>query len=132
MTRPRTLWLAWLACAAVVPAGAAAVPQSGIVTGTPTSLTASRGLAIVPSSLDQGGAPAAPRAYARLKLRLPLYLGDPAVTLAAFDTHGLPAGILFNAAGREVARSECNPPSPAPLSAAIERLVASCSRGSCS
>ena len=91
-----------------------------------------RGLAIVPLSLDRGGAPAALRAYARLGLsHLPLYLGDPATTLADFGARGLPTAILFDRAGREVARVDAYASGADPLPAAIERLLPPCSRGSC-
>lgn len=79
-----------------------------------------RGLAIVPLSTDRGGAPAALRAYARLNLaRLPLYLGDS----ASFGTRTLPTAILFDAAGREVARFEGKAWRAEAIAAAIERLL---------
>lgn len=79
-----------------------------------------RGLAIVPLSTDRGGAPAALRSYARLNLaRLPLYLGDS----ASFRARTLPTAILFDAAGREVARFEGKAWRADAIAAAIERLL---------
>lgn len=91
-----------------------------------------RGLVVVPLSLDRGGAPAALRVYARLGLsRLPLYLGDPMTTLSGFGARRLPTTILFDGAGREVARSEGDAAGADPLPAAIERLLPPCSEGPC-
>ncbi len=79
-----------------------------------------RGLAIVPLSTDRGGAPAALRSYARLDLaRLPLYLGNS----ASFDARILPTAILFDAAGREVARFEGKAWRAAAIATAIEKLL---------
>lgn len=79
-----------------------------------------RGLAVVPLSIDRGGAPAALRSYARLNLsRLPLYLGNS----ASFGARTLPTAILFDAAGREVARFEGQAWRAAAIAAAIERLL---------
>ena len=79
-----------------------------------------RGLAVVPLSTDRGGAPAALRAYARLDLaRLPLYLGNS----ASFDVRVLPTAILFDAAGREVARFEDKAWRADAIASAIEKLL---------
>ena len=77
-------------------------------------------LAVVPLSTDRGGVPAALRSYARLNLaRLPLYLGDP----ASFGARALPTAILFDAAGREVARFEGRAWRADAIGAAIDRLL---------
>ena len=79
-----------------------------------------RGLAVVPLSTDRGGAPAALRAYARLNLvRLPRYLGNS----TSFGARVLPTAILFDAAGREVARFEGKAWRIDAIDAAIERLL---------
>lgn len=80
-----------------------------------------RGLVVVPLSTDRGGATAALRSYARLNLaRLPLYLGNS----ASFGVRTLPTAILFDAAGREVARFEGKAWQAAAITAAIDRLLA--------
>ncbi len=78
------------------------------------------GLAVVPLSTDRGGAPAALRSYARLNLaRLPLYLGDS----ASFGARALPTAIVFDAAGREVARFEGKAWRADAIADSIERLM---------
>lgn len=62
-------------------------------------------LAIVPISLDRGGAVAAIRGYAKVGItRLPLYLAAPDDATARFAIKGLPLTILFDSQGREHAR----------------------------
>lgn len=103
------LWASW--CAPCLP---------GLVELLRTADRFGPRLAIVPLSTDQGGAPAALRAYARLDLaRLPLYLGNS----ASFGARTLPTAILFDAAGREIARFEGKAWRIAAINAAIERLL---------
>ena len=114
------LWASW--CAPCLP---------GLVELQRTAdRTAPHGLAVVPISVDRGGAPAALRSYARLNLaRLPLYLGDAARITAHFGVRSLPTAILFDAAGREVARFEGKAWRIDAIDAAIDRLLSAQTEG---
>lgn len=62
-------------------------------------------VAVVPLSVDRGGAASAVRAYLRLGIRqLPLYVTDAATVTASLGVTDLPTALLLDASGAEVAR----------------------------
>lgn len=85
-----------------------------------------RGVRVVPVSIDRDGAIAAVRAYARENIRaLPLYVGLPEELARRFEIEGLPLTLVYDAAGKNVARFQgVRPWTSAALRRAIFRALA--------
>ena len=110
------IWASWCApCVEALPHLAAINRKYG------------KDLAVVPISVDRGGAATAVAAYARKRVAgLPLYAGDAEPVMAAFGARYLPTTILFDADGREVARfGPAATRDNAAFEQAIERLLRS-------
>ena len=83
-----------------------------------------RGVRIVPVSIDRDGAIAAVRAYAQMDIRaLPLYVGPPEEITQRFGIEGLPFTVVYDSAGRIVARFQ-GAWTPAVLRRAITQALA--------
>jgi thiol-disulfide isomerase/thioredoxin len=81
-------------------------------------------LAIVPISVDRGGAAAAHRGYARAGVRsLPLYLADPGDAAVATGSRALPTILLLDADGVVVLRLEGAETGDIRLRRALARLL---------
>ena len=67
--------------------------------------TKGTGVMVVPISIDEGGAMAAVRAYARKNIRaLPLYVGPATSVMERFGVVAIPNTLVFDPQGRLVAR----------------------------
>ena len=89
------IWASWCApCVAQLPElEALAIKTKGA------------GVKVVPISIDEGGAMAAVRAYARKNIRaLPLYVGPTASVMERFGVVAIPNTLVFDPQGRLVAR----------------------------
>ena len=89
------IWASWCApCVAQLPELEALAIQ-----------TKGKGIKVVPISIDQGGAMAAVRAYARKDIRvLPLYVGPTTAIMERFGVVAIPNTLVFDPQGRLVAR----------------------------